>query len=270
MQHIITTRLNQKWKQRELDYDYMSYRLDLFEKTAYKSLLNQDVKGFKHIIFTSPSVPDKIRDRTEGYENSSVYYYDRVDGKEILGKSFSKKFCELFSFTEDEIIVTTNLDSDDMLRNDYVRKVNKVAEETLTFPIHVCSCVFYQYNTNNTVDSLYKKNFHPAAFSVIDKFSLTGNNLFSFSRGHNNIYEDCSETINIDSPMLVLCHYFNICTNGFNSMVKEKGIYVDLTDYGVSKETLNSIVHDNISNDIKNRELAIRKEFRRNKGLKRG
>lgn len=139
MNHYIITRLNADlwFNSKKYGKFYnnktecsMNYACDLFELSCYQSVINQLDQNFKWIIITSPNLPDKIKSRMLKYERCDfllpiTQHEDSLKYKHCDYKGFVDPIQKwLINNNITGTLITTLLDSDDMLPKDYISYVN--------------------------------------------------------------------------------------------------------------------------------------------------
>lgn len=210
MENIVITRLNQKWKYRELHEDYMKYRLDLFEITCLPSVLGQTFSNFLHFLVTSETLPNSILYRMESYKSTKLLFFDRDDGAQITGTS--SRFLKMLNnniCNDAPFLISTTIDSDDIMRRDYLEIVNKVPVNK--FPTLIRSRDYFQYGDNYSNKSIFSIN--PPLFSFIEKKDEDVNGFYScLKRGHGNICEEAEDVKDINCPFIMLHHASNNCS----------------------------------------------------------
>lgn len=153
--------------QGRLDEEYLDYRFSLFESYCLPSVINQDCQDFKWIILFDAKTPDKYKQRISelhsAYNNIVPFFFDSDIYKDVpeayirLNDDYEKRIIHYFPDKRDELVrerisrlsvprfvndcikslsenvpdfyLTTRLDSDDSLRNDFVRRVQEKARE---------------------------------------------------------------------------------------------------------------------------------------------
>lgn len=259
MNHFILTRLNQKWVYRDLHLDYMHYRLDLFELTCLPSIRNQSDKNFKHIVVTSPTIPDCVRKRTESYENVDVVYYDNANGKQVFSKEFCISLKSKYNLDKNDFIITTGIDSDDIMRYDYIEEINKTFKKVNTFPCLIKNKGFYVVGKNFSNYANYSGVCSSPLFSVVEKV----NDMRScYCRGHRCIHESVNGVISIDNPQIMICNVSNNHMKEGGRKAKIRNVHINYEDYGVNKNDLISFLSKDMGEEYVSRERKVR-EYRR-------
>jgi hypothetical protein len=138
MNHFILTRFNLRlwWKEDKrggaiLTEEWLEERFRLFEKFCLSSVMNQKCQSFKWICLFDEGTPEMFRRRVDGYRERCPQFYpfylNEVETKHFQ-QFFQSKVYELAD-KGDERLLTTYLDNDDCLRDDYVEKTQELAEK---------------------------------------------------------------------------------------------------------------------------------------------
>jgi len=134
-QHFIITRFNlrkKEWnttrdKTQVLTDEWMDNRLVLFEKYCYSSVKNQTNSNFIWLVFFDRQTPEKYRKIITRLENSFVqfraFYIDGMTAYLTEIKQEIKK--ELNKELKSPYLITSRLDNDDSLHQDYVAEIQK-------------------------------------------------------------------------------------------------------------------------------------------------
>lgn len=140
--HIVFTRQALYWGRVPMDNDVINYRLDLFEKTLLKSIQRQTDQNFTFVQLVSVQVDQAIKNRIKEY--GEIVWVTEIGehgpDAEALRKYLSKEL------TDEEIVITTNIDNDDMLGVEYIRDINSrtlVLDSDLV-PLLICPKYEYQ------------------------------------------------------------------------------------------------------------------------------
>ncbi len=142
MLHYIITRFNLRlWthdkRGKAIDREqWMERRLELFERYCLPSLCRQTCRNFTWFLLFDKQTPEKYKQRVTGYKRlcpqiqligmqptSAVAFIGTVQD---FVKDFAKE--HLKEHPEADRIITTYLDNDDALRQDFVEKVQLAAE----------------------------------------------------------------------------------------------------------------------------------------------
>jgi hypothetical protein len=136
-QHFILTRFNLRKKgwdetksqSKVLTDRWMENRLKLFEQYCYSSIKSQTVKNFEWLVFFDTNTPEiyreKINELASKFSNFIPIY---TDGMENFYPSIKK---EIASRLTAPFLITTRLDNDDSLHQDFVKEVqNQFSEQS--------------------------------------------------------------------------------------------------------------------------------------------
>ncbi len=131
MKHFLITRFNlrvEEWKTSKtgipvLTEDWLKNRFVLFENYCLPSVQNQSVQDFCWFVFFDTETPKKYKSRiTElslEYKNFRPIY---IEGMANLIRSVKENILKKIS-ENDEFIITTRLDNDDILHKDFIKSI---------------------------------------------------------------------------------------------------------------------------------------------------
>lgn len=117
-----------------LDEDYLEERFDIFEKYTFPSMKNQKNKNFIWIILFHKRTPNKFKERIQRLKLDFNFVDLYFDDEERF--SFSE-YCNNFE-KEEEYFLTTRIDNDDMINEEYISIVQEYANENF----HQCVISF--------------------------------------------------------------------------------------------------------------------------------
>ena len=114
--YYILTRFNSisfpersKYMKHNLDDDWLKRRLKIFKYSCVPSILSQSNQDFEWIVYCHPESPDWFIKELEAIDRLSVsfqyWYHDALD-------------------MDNDIIVTSRVDTDDMLRPEYMERIH--------------------------------------------------------------------------------------------------------------------------------------------------
>ncbi|WP_417558562.1 glycosyltransferase [Mesoflavibacter zeaxanthinifaciens] len=135
MKHFIATRFNLKvetWKTAKdgstvLTDEWLEERFELFEKYCYPSVINQKNKNFYWVIFFDIDTPKIFKGRIENLiRNHDFIDILYIDGIKAMNHSFNQYILEKLENTKD-FIITSRLDNDDAIHQDFVGTIQKLA-----------------------------------------------------------------------------------------------------------------------------------------------
>jgi hypothetical protein len=138
MKHFLITRYNLGapddveglLAKRGIDFDeWMTHRTDIFEQFVVPSVKNQTCQNFTWIIFLDSRTPLEYKSRLtsilSGMSNVDVvdveFKKEQIHGELLFTSSYINSLIK----KKREVIITTHLDSDDLLSNNFVRKVQQ-------------------------------------------------------------------------------------------------------------------------------------------------
>lgn len=136
-QHFILTRFNIKlWSkdkngQSTQTEEWLKQRFDLFETYCLPSIQKQTQKNFKWIVLFDADTPAFYKEKIAKYQKECKHLEPRFVSAEN-GRYFVRIFKEniVQEVKEGDILITTYLDNDDALRNDYVEEIQRLAATT--------------------------------------------------------------------------------------------------------------------------------------------
>lgn len=127
MQHFLLTRFNLKINgtNASLNTDWLVDRFNLFEKFCLPSVLNQSNSNFIWILFFDKDTPEPFRAKalslTSISNNIEILF---IDGFKELNINHSKL---ITPYITDKYIITTRLDNDDIIHEDFIDTIQKLA-----------------------------------------------------------------------------------------------------------------------------------------------
>jgi|SRR5690554_3801652 len=239
MKHFIATRFNLKpdtWKTAKdgspiRTETWLEERFDLFEKYCLPSVVNQKNQNFYWLIFFDIDTPDKYRDRiekmTSQYANFKPLY---IDGTKSLRPSL-KQFIIENSNQTDDFIITTRLDNDDAIHQDFVSTVQSLAVEKHETVIDLRRG--YQMNLSDDIYEFrnFDNNFNPF-ISLVERLDKCNTVVSKF---HTDWSKSNSIIIYEKSPLWIeIIHKKNIANQTkFNlPLIKQ----IPLNEFGIKKE----------------------------------
>jgi hypothetical protein len=125
-QHFLVTRMNVDWdvtklrsQQERNSFEFLDHRFNIFEKTCYPAIQAQTNRNFIWLILFDAELPVAFRERFASYTSDlkilPVYIHSKASFLETLKAAISEHLLP----TTDHII-TTNIDSDDILSKKFV------------------------------------------------------------------------------------------------------------------------------------------------------
>lgn len=123
MKHYLITKINielnyfkefwSKITNSRFDNSYLSHRLEMFDKYVLPSVESQVCNDFVWLVFIHPQTPVKIKEEFKARVDNLIEVVHEKD----ISRSID-------NFSGD--IITTNLDSDDMISNLYIKKIHEI------------------------------------------------------------------------------------------------------------------------------------------------
>jgi len=170
VKNIIVSRLCIRWPGASLSKDWLEYRLGLFERTTLPSVKGQTNQRFKWLLCFSPTffewMGSALRDRVMSYRSYGNIEIVFVDNERTsyptdwLVKEVKKRVGDF------EFVATTTLDTDDIIRNDYIERV--FDDWKGEAPFLVSPHNFYQLLQNGDLADIYYPN-HPSLATLIER-----------------------------------------------------------------------------------------------------
>lgn len=129
-QHFILTRFNLRKKgwdetksqSKVLTHSWMENRLKLFEQYCYSSMKAQNKKDFEWLVFFDKTTPQIFREKiSELSSNFSKFIPIYADGMDDFLPSITR---EIKNRLTEPYLITTRLDNDDSLHQDFVKEVH--------------------------------------------------------------------------------------------------------------------------------------------------
>ncbi|WP_181280646.1 glycosyltransferase [Aphanothece hegewaldii] len=167
-QHFLITPFNVdigiKPRNYQLDIQYLTSRLNLFEEVCYSSIYEQSNKNFLWLIFFDQETPDFIKTKINQWSNwknfKPIYTPSKVNFYYFLIQSIQDHLQENTQF-----IITTGIDSDDTICYNFIdliqQQFNQQEFEYINFPfgyiLHRDGLFMRQYLSSPFV-SLIEKN----------------------------------------------------------------------------------------------------------------
>ena len=130
--HFILTKFNVSSSNNkginEKNAEYLSQRFSLFDDFCYPSVFGQTIQNFKWLVFFNSLTPDLFKERISKYreyKNFIPVYVEQKDNLElILRKTIQNESC-----ADSKYIITTNMDNDDSIARDFVKKIQQNFKE---------------------------------------------------------------------------------------------------------------------------------------------
>lgn len=221
-EHLLFTRVNVGYKEKIwLPYEdpekWLQYRVDVFFQTCFPSVTAQTNKNFKWYLYFDSQTPKKIMDVI--YERFKPFNFINVLIKDETVKNFytyHKNDLNSIVDNEYQYLITSNVDTDDMINISYIEAVQKYFDRQEYLPINFNNGIFFDLKSNVTCFSEHKSNVF---ISLIEKRTDLGF-IGAISRSHTDFYK-ISEKLEIDNDIPMWCvtiHDFNVSTKFYGKL----------------------------------------------------
>ncbi|NJR38411.1 MAG: hypothetical protein HC781_05665 [Leptolyngbyaceae cyanobacterium CSU_1_4] len=125
-QHFLITRMNVDWDVLKLrsprernSFEFLNHRFNIFEKTCYPAIKAQTNPHFIWLILCDEGLPEKFRERLAQYEPTLKMIPVYISSKETFLTTLKSAIAaRLLPSTQH--LITTNIDSDDVLSKKFV------------------------------------------------------------------------------------------------------------------------------------------------------
>lgn len=210
-QHFLITRINIDWNisrpiHNRNDKNFLSYRFELFEKTCFPSVNAQTNKNFIWLLLLDAEIPSLFKEQLENYSSNptikTVFITNKATCLETLREAINTHLLDSTKY-----IITTNLDSDDAISDNFIATVqSKFREqnfEFINFPFG------YLYRFEN--QKLYLREWlNSPIYTLVEKKSSIYDTVLKYSHdqiANYNIQQVCTK------PMwLMTAHGKNVRT----------------------------------------------------------
>lgn len=134
MKHFIATRFNLKksdWKKSKsgnsvLTNEWLEHRFNLFENYCFPSVRDQSNQNFVWCVFFDIDTPQNFKDKILALTANTLNIVPIfIDGMDSLNFSFQKFISENISIGDSHII-TTRIDNDDIVHQDFVEVIQSL------------------------------------------------------------------------------------------------------------------------------------------------
>lgn len=134
MKHFLVTRFNltvTEWKTTKngepvLTEKWLKNRFMLFENYCLPSVKNQTNQNFMWCVFFDINTPDSFRNKikiiSDDYQNFKPIF---IDGIKMLNSAFIQ-YAVNHSKDDDEFVITTRLDNDDLIHKNFIETIQKL------------------------------------------------------------------------------------------------------------------------------------------------
>ena len=108
---------------------WLKRRFDLFEKYCFPSVVQQTVQNFTWIVLFNTETPPRFREKIIGYKHN----YQNFKELWIEPNTNEIKIVieYILSHSNSQHIITTRLDNDDIIRNDYLERIQLAFSDTM-------------------------------------------------------------------------------------------------------------------------------------------
>lgn len=203
--HILITRLNAFYKQKMPTHGYdpdewLIGRVRLFKEYCFPSVVNQSSADFEWILYIDSQTPVQVVEELKElflphrnfhllqrkFDDFAIHPHLDNDIREIAEINFN-------------YLITTRLDTDDMIHKDYIAKIQKSFERKEYLPINFNNGYIYNIYTGVTAKVNYPYN---PFLSLISKIENNIELVTIFHRMHHEFQDDLNvKRINTKEPM---------------------------------------------------------------------
>ncbi|HEY9220213.1 MAG TPA: glycosyltransferase [Lutibacter sp.] len=172
-QHYILTRFNLRatdWtttknKEKVLTDEWLKERFDLFENFCFSSVKNQSNQNFKWLVFFDVNTPEfykiKVEEFRKSYEN---FYPVFIDGMPNFLPEIIKNIKQM---DNEKYIITSRLDNDDSLHEDYVKVIQSYFDKQNHLAIDLIDG--YTLQIGDKIRLGFQKHLYNPFISLIEK-----------------------------------------------------------------------------------------------------
>lgn len=138
--------------------EWMEERIRLFDKYCFPSVQKQSNKNFKWLILFDEDTPEKYKDIFKTYHNRcsnlEAIYLPPCSREELYKKV--SPVLKTFLKEDNEYIITTNLDNDDTLNQDFVEKTQ---QQFISCPKETLYRFIYGYQYFEDINYMMKMRY---------------------------------------------------------------------------------------------------------------
>ena len=231
IQNFIISRFNLRMsKTRSLPKQkWIDYRMDVFKKYCYPSVMNQTFQDFEWFI-----IVDHTTDKNLFKDYPEIIPVYQADYEPFAGPRYITEEIKKRVKNDTEWIITTRLDNDDALRDDFMEQIQKsfTKEE---YVMYFRTGIFL--NTSDGRQKLFRFPFTPGSFiSCIEPW--TGEMLkTSYYCAHNELkkYFKVKAIENIDPMWVQTLHSMNLSTQFDGSFTySAKDVNINLNRFNMN------------------------------------
>lgn len=172
-QHYILTRFNLRatdWtitknKEKVLTDEWLKERFDLFENFCFSSVKTQSNQNFKWLVFFDVNTPESYKIKVEEYRKSYQNFYPFfIDGM----PNFLHEIVKNINLLDTEkYIITSRLDNDDSIHEDYVNVVQSYFDKQNHLAIDLIDG--YTLQIGEKIRLGFQKHLYNPFISLIEK-----------------------------------------------------------------------------------------------------
>lgn len=236
MKHFLITRFNLKvkhWKTAKdgsivLTKSWLDDRFHLFENYCLPSVRNQVNQNFSWVVFFDIGTPSAYRQKIEqlsnNYDNLFPIY---IDGIKPLRSSL-KQFIKGHLDKDDDFIITSRMDNDDVIHRDFIDTIQRMAKKDNGLVLDLRKGI--QMNISN---NFYEVRNH---YTYFNAFVSLVENSFDFNTVMHRMHQDWKDAKSIvvdDSKALWIELIHN--KNKLNSVNLKKPLVrnIKLHEFGI-------------------------------------
>jgi hypothetical protein len=222
--HVLITRLNVNYKQKMPQHGYdpeewLIGRMKIFKDFCFPSVVNQTTMEFDWIFYIDDETPEEIKNElgfifqpysnfhlvSHAFENFAIHPYLNEDIRNLCNEV-------------PEYLLTTRLDTDDMLNKDFIHQVQTQFERSEYLPIN-----FNHGNVYNIFSGVTAKVNHQCNpfMSLVSKINGEAPLNTIFHRMHHEFQNDATvKRINTKEPLWCMTiNEFNYSTGFFGRVI---------------------------------------------------
>mgnify|MGYP001396225196 CR=1 FL=1 len=267
MKHFIMTHFNLKlWKtdknnQTTQTQEWLERRFLLFEEFCLPSVAAQTDKNFYWFCMFDIDTPNLYRARIEDYKKlvpQLIPLYmtqdETIKGNDQFLKDQIKKLLD----TEDELLITSQLDNDDAIHADFVKDINNMAKkESAKDAFYIFSYGYQYYTEADFLLKIYYPNNHFP--SRVEKDLTNFKLVLSISHSHlrKKSLRDKIKVVNVDNVEKPL----------WIEVIHNKNVSNDVRITFRPKEVMHFLKIQSILPDFTWADFGIQKNFANEKQL---
>ena len=256
MNHFILTRfnLNLHWNKDKAGNavrtdEWLADRFRLFEEYCLPSVLCQKCKNFKWICLFDENTPEQYKQRVRGYQqlwDGFLPFYLNQKETDNYQRYFQLKVLTL-SNPSDQEVLTTYLDNDDCLREDYILKIQEAPMQVDFGTMFLCRYgIQYYEDLNIAVRVSYPNNHYMTyyeklspqlktvwGFSHFFIYKYKRLNIITIENKSNPIWIEVIHDKNMDNDVKMTLNQKLITDNKY---LHQFGINKDLLDTSKAKK----------------------------------